>query len=160
MPSRRTSIAQDSQSNYNLPHHYNSRRVSLRRTSLAHSLRTEWSHNQQMIGRTLVRYENTYRLEPCRKPQFATVEQSLKKFLDDRLAILSTSTANTTTSARAVDNTCDINSMFVARRLADEVRQYVKSFDYPRYKIICFVAIGQDIGQGIQIFLLNLEKVQ
>ena len=81
-------------------------------------------------------YENTYRLQPCKKfrpVQVQTViETAFRELLEEKVYERHAAKQWTTT-------------------LCDAIKEKVKLLDFPRFKIVCFVSIGQRDRQDVHI---------
>lgn len=87
-------------------------------------------------GTAVPTYENTYRLQPCKKfrpVQVQTViETAFRELLEEK--VYDRHAAKQWTVA-----------------LCDAIKEKVKLLDFPRFKIVCFVSIGQRDRQDVHI---------
>ncbi|KAK3099401.1 hypothetical protein FSP39_003834 [Pinctada imbricata] len=85
-----------------------------------------------------VRLENTYKMKPDEETVFSSckVETEVDKLLHDHLD-------DVTYDSKLCGNLC--------RDLSQHIRNKIKNMDFPRYKIICNVFIGQCMDQGLEV---------
>ena len=116
----------------NIQYKMNRRLSIMRRASLAPSSRTDGDHSVQ----PLVKLENTYRLAPQEHERFNApkVQKATTAILE---SFLSGEEYDAAKCARLTQQLCEV------------IKVRVREMNMPRYKIVCYVLIGQDCGQSI-----------
>ncbi|ELT87280.1 hypothetical protein CAPTEDRAFT_152781 [Capitella teleta] len=112
------------------------RRMStFRRTSIAGSHRTDFSHLSSSIP---VKLQNTYRMQPedddtfrCARVQ-NVIESVLRNFLQD-------------------ESYESIKCSALSQTIGDVIKGRVKDMGFTRYKIVCTVAIGENGDHSMQM---------
>lgn len=83
-----------------------------------------------------VTFENTYKMEPEKKPDL----KEIKKIMEHTLESFLHNAVYEVGRCRTFINTVSLG-----------IREQVKLLDYKRYKVICLVNIGENKSQGVRI---------
>lgn len=87
-------------------------------------------------GLPLIRKEPTYRMEPTRKFCSSMVNEIIKRILTERLSTFKY-------TPRTGGRQC--------MHLSEEIRNLVRALNFDRYKIVCFVVMGENKEQDASI---------
>lgn len=83
-----------------------------------------------------VTYEPTYRMEPQKKFEPEKVKNIVQSMVDSHM--------NGFTYSPQIAAT-------LSKVLTSEIKDAIRALDYPRYKIVCLVTIGQKLQQGMRM---------
>jgi hypothetical protein len=100
-------------------------------------MKTSAGKTAEGAGPSKTKYENTYKIDPDKEKKFAphkiepVVEKVFRTYLDDQAY-----------NHRMAST--------LVRELATIIKDRIKDLEFPRYKIVCNVMIGQMKNQGIE----------